>query len=143
MKLTTRLKGVISGGALLNGRELPDVAPETLGAQLMRSIRPLRDKFYNTTRGRLDYPALKDSHEYKDYRLLTKGLRSFDPSVLIGRREKIAFWVNLYNTVGIDGIASLGIRQSVTANNNIMLPTVNTFPAFIVPDDEFHLSRLR
>jgi hypothetical protein len=56
-------KGVISGGAWLNGRGLPDVAPERLGAEVMRSIRLLRDKFYDTTRGRVDYHALKDSHE--------------------------------------------------------------------------------
>jgi hypothetical protein len=112
--LTRRAKSLISGGLVLNdGEELPDVASENLGAELMLSIRRLRDEFYDTTRGLVDYKALKESDEYRNYRLLTNGLRRFDPSRLLGRKEKIAFWVNLYNTIVVDGIAALGIEQSV------------------------------
>jgi hypothetical protein len=79
----------------------------------MMSIRGLRNSFYDTTRGRVDYKALKESDNYRKYCLLTNGLQKFDPACLIGRREKIAFWVNLYNSIVIDGIARLGIERSV------------------------------
>jgi hypothetical protein len=112
--LAKRMKAAISGGMVLNdGDEMPDVHPENLSSELMLSIRRLRNRFYDTTRGRVDYHALRESEEYHQYRLLTNGLHKFDPSRLLGRREKIAFWVNLYNTIVIDGIARLGIQQSV------------------------------
>jgi hypothetical protein len=61
----------------------------------------------------VDYHKLRESEEYKEYRRLTNGLRDFDLRQLVGRRDKLAFWVNLYNTIVIDGIVSLGIKQSV------------------------------
>jgi hypothetical protein len=112
--LAKRFKALVSGGRVLNdGRELPSCAPDDLGGDLMRSIRRLRDEFYDTSRGRVDYQALQESDEYRDYRIVTNGLRTFDPSTLLGRKEKIAFWVNLYNTIVVDGIATLGIKESV------------------------------
>jgi hypothetical protein len=79
----------------------------------MRSIRGLRDAFYDTRRGLVDYYALRESSEYKEYRRLTNSLREFDVCQLVGRRDKLAFWVNLYNTIVVDGIVTLGIKQSV------------------------------
>ncbi len=109
-----RIKGALAGETVLNeGREEPEVAPEELAAELMRSIRRLRDLFYDTSRGLVDYDRLRESPEYRGYRLLTNGLRSFDLSRLLGRREKLAFWVNLYNTIVVDGIVALGVRESV------------------------------
>lgn len=114
LEFAERAKAAVSSVVVLNnGQELPDVRPEDLGGELMRSIRGLRDKFYDTARGLVDYQALKESDEFHYYRILTNGLHKFDPSLLLGRKEKIAFWVNLYNTVVVDGIASMGIKQSV------------------------------
>ncbi|UCE79217.1 MAG: DUF547 domain-containing protein [Nitrospiraceae bacterium] len=112
--LAQRLKAELSSGMVLNdGKEMPDVPEENLGSELMQSIRKLRDTFYDTKRGRVDYQKLIDSDAYRTYRLLTNGLQKFNPSSLLGRREKIAFWVNLYNTIVVDGIAKMGIQQSV------------------------------
>jgi hypothetical protein len=109
-----RLKAAISSGLILNdGDEMPDVPHEGLSSELMQSIRQLRNRFYDTARGRVDYQALKGSDEYRKYRLLTNGLKKFDLSGLIGRRDKIAFWVNLYNSIVIDGIARMEIESSV------------------------------
>jgi hypothetical protein len=109
-----RVKAAFSSSRILNtGQEMLDVPPENLSAELMRCVRRLRDEFYDTKRGRVDYDGLRQSDEFKKYRVLTNGLRAFSPSMLVGRREKLAFWINLYNTIVIDGIASLGIRQSV------------------------------
>ena len=112
--LVKRLRAVISGGIVLNdGTEMPGLLSENLSSELMRSIKGLRDRFYDTKRGRVDYSSLIKSEEYQQYRILTNGLQKFDPSKLTSRREKIAFWVNLYNTIVVDGIARLGIERSV------------------------------
>ncbi|KHE92155.1 MAG: DUF547 domain-containing protein [Candidatus Scalindua rubra] len=112
--LVKRLKAEISRGAVLNdGKDMSNVPEENLSSELMKSIRKLRYMFYDTKRGLVDYHKLTDSDEYRTYLLLTNGLQKFDPSSLLGHREKIAFWVNLYNTIVVDGITKLGIRQSV------------------------------
>lgn len=112
--LGKRLQALASPVRELNdGAELPDVAPGELAGELMRGIRALREAFYDTARGRVDYDRLRGSEPYRRYRVLTNGLRSFDLRWLVGRREKLAFWVNLYNTIVVDAVVALGVKQSV------------------------------
>ena len=114
LKLAKRVKALISSGIILNdGEKTLDVPPDSLSHELMQNIRQLRNRFYDTKRGRVDYPALKESEDFHNYRLLTNSLQNFDPASLLGRREKIAFWVNLYNTIVVDGIVRLSIEKSV------------------------------
>jgi hypothetical protein len=113
-RIAARARGLFSSDVVLNsGDETSAVTPEALAGALMRSIRALREAFYDTSRGLVDYHALRESSEYKEYRRLTNSLREFDLCQLVGRRDKLAFWVNLYNTIVVDGIVTLGIKQSV------------------------------
>jgi hypothetical protein len=59
------------------------------------------------------YDRLKVSAEFEYYRVLANGLRKFDPSHIVGRRAKLAFWTNLYNTIVVDAIVALGVKDSV------------------------------
>ena len=79
----------------------------------MKSIRRMRDDFYDTGRGGVDYDAIRGSDAFRRYRALTNGLREFDLDILPGDDERLAFWVNLYNTLVVDGIVSLAIEKSV------------------------------
>jgi hypothetical protein len=109
-----QIKGLFARETILNtGGELPKCETAKLAGELMRGIRALRDGFYDTDRGQVDYERMKNSPEFTHYRTLTNGLRAFDPSSLMGRKEKLAFWVNLYNTIVVDGIVTLGIKESV------------------------------
>ena len=109
-----RGKALFSGDRVLNGGEgEPSCTAEELSGLLMKSIRNLREKFYDTDRGLVDYDRLKESPEFAEYRLLTHGLRDYDLSKLAGRRAKLAFWMNLYNTIVVDAIVSLGVQDSV------------------------------
>jgi hypothetical protein len=47
----------------------------------------------------VDYAAIRSESKRPDsnYSLLLKELATFDPSAMINREEKIAFWVNVYN----------------------------------------------
>jgi hypothetical protein len=113
-RLAAKARGLFSSSRVLNsGKPMPEVPQADLAGTLMRSIRALRDAFYDTARSRVDYHALRESDQYQAYRLLTNGLRGFDLRQLVGRRQKLAFWVNLYNTIVVDGIASLGVKESV------------------------------
>ena len=110
----SHLQALVSPVHELNdGTELPALPPEELAGELMRCIRALREAFYDTGRGRVDYDRLRDAEEYRRYRVLTNGLRSFDLDLLVGRKEKLAFWVNLYNTVVVDAVVALGVKHSV------------------------------
>lgn len=108
------VRSLVTPGRVLNsGREEPSCPPEELAAELMRGIRSMRDSFYDTERGLVDYEALKGSDRFRDYRILTNGLREFNPENLIQREERLAFWVNLYNTLVVDAILSVGVQRSV------------------------------
>ena len=79
----------------------------------MESIGNLKKKFYNLSRGLVDYKAMKQAEEYEEYRQIAARLRTFDPESLTDPAEKMAFWINLYNTIVIHGIVELGIQSSV------------------------------
>ncbi len=61
----------------------------------------------------VDYAALRASPLYDDFRYCTTKLRAFDPSILPDGNARLAFWINLYNTLVLDGVITLGVRRSV------------------------------
>jgi len=61
----------------------------------------------------VDYAALRASPLYDDFRRCTGKLRAFDPSALPDWNARLAFWINLYNTLVLDGVIALGVRRSV------------------------------
>jgi len=62
----------------------------------------------------VDYAALRAGPLYDDFRRCTAKLRAFDPSALPDRNARLAFWINLYNTLVLDGVVALGVQLSVT-----------------------------
>ena len=99
---------------LNSGKEKPDCTLGELASELMKSIREMRESFYDTERGLVDYSALKESPAFAQYRVLSNGLSLFDPGTLKTREEKLAFWVNMYNTLVVDGIISRDVKRSIT-----------------------------
>jgi Protein of unknown function, DUF547 len=61
----------------------------------------------------IDYVALRASPLYDNFRDCTTKLRTFDPSTLPNRNARLAFWINLYNTLVLDAVIALGIQHSV------------------------------
>lgn len=62
----------------------------------------------------VNYAALHTDPFYDDFRSCTGKLRAFNPSALPDRNARLAFWINLYNTLVLDGVIALGIQHSVT-----------------------------
>ncbi len=61
----------------------------------------------------VDYAALRTSPLYDEFRRCTGKLRSFDLSALPDPNARLAFWINLYNTLVVDGVIALGVQHSV------------------------------
>jgi hypothetical protein len=65
----------------------------------------------------VDYDRLKKSQAYNEYRQeCSPRLGLFDPESLSSPEERLAFWINLYNALVMDGVITSGVTQSVGSN---------------------------
>jgi len=113
-KILPGLSLIFQKKILLNsGHSNSDSDLETLAHRLMKSIKKMISKNLDPSRGIVNYQSLCHSDEFKKYRELTNILEKFDLNTLRGRKAKLAFWVNLYNAIIVDGIITLGIEKSV------------------------------
>jgi hypothetical protein len=95
------------------GTVSPSPPSDDIASDLMVSIGDLKDRFYDLTRGLVDYGAMKRSAQYETYREAVSRLQRFDPFTIEDPSQKTAFWINLYNTIVIHGIVELHIKSSV------------------------------
>lgn len=100
-------ESVLNNGSPLDNKKTSDVQ------ELKVAIDAIKAQAYDTIHGRVDYSALSPSGAYQDYRQATGQLRTFDPLTLETRREKLAFWINLYNALVIDAVIAFDIQKSV------------------------------
>ena len=80
---------------------------------LTLAMADLKARFIEVEKGLVHYRAIHGSEEFKRYKELTKGLRSFDLRSLRERNQRLAFWINIYNTAVIHGVIELGLEKSV------------------------------
>lgn len=103
----------VDRGHVLN-REFDGEAVQVEVAAELRTIGDqLKMEAFDMERGLVDYRGLKDSPTYSGYRMVSGGLKHFDPAALRSREEKLAFWINLYNSLIIDAVISFGIEKTV------------------------------
>ncbi len=91
--------------------------PGDLSASLREAIGDLQAQFFDLEAGRVNYRAMKVSPEYAVYLQKAILLRKFDLGKLKERQEKLAFWINLYNTMVIHAVIDWDIRESVKERN--------------------------
>jgi hypothetical protein len=103
---------VLNSGPLAQSEAELDIA-----ARLRGDMNRLKGEFYDLEQGKVDYSAMRSSEAYREYTANTALLREFPLSALQNREEKLAFWINIYNTLVIHGIIELGIRESVREVN--------------------------
>ena len=84
-----------------------------IAAELKVAILALQDEAFDLERGLVDYQRLRSSDSFARYRECTAHLARFDPAELVSRNEKLAFWINLYNALIIDGVIACGLKRSV------------------------------
>lgn len=98
--------------------EAASASSEDLASRLMASIGEMKDTFYDMNRGLVNYQAMKASPQYQEYMELAAGLQAFDLDSLDSEPAKLAFWINLYNALVVQGIVELGLVSSVREVEN-------------------------
>ncbi len=85
-----------------------------LAAEIKRSINEFKSVAMDQNGKLVDYQQLSLNPVYGSYRELVSRLHDFDYSTLSSRDERLAFWINLYNTLVIDAVIQEGVKTSVT-----------------------------
>lgn len=114
-----------------------------LASKLMASIGDLKEKFYDMNRGLVDYKAMKNSAEYLNYLELAEQLHTFNLKILVTREQKLAFWINLYNTIVVQGIVELELASSVRDVTNFFTHICYKIGNYIFSPDEIEHGILR
>lgn len=93
---------------------LPPNGP-ALAAALREAMLALKAAAIDETGFHIQYARLNTSAAYRTYVYeLTPQLQVFDPATLTSREERLAFWINLYNALVIDGVIAYGVQRSVS-----------------------------
>ena len=109
-----RKLALLIGRAVLNsGPETTDMRVANPGDAMKRAMNVVRGQFYDGHSRKVDYAGIRASAAYDVFRGLAAQLASFDPASLGSDDERIAFWVNVFNTLVIHGVVELGIHESV------------------------------
>jgi len=86
-----------------------------LAAELKMAMAEFKIAAMDEDGYQVNYARLRESKVYAKYRdFCAPRLRFFDPSGLSGRDESLAFWINLYNALVLDGIINFSVQNSVT-----------------------------
>lgn len=98
------------------GREPPDAPAPDIAVELRSAIGIMKAEAFDPEHGAVDYARLRESPSYAEYRACTTELARFDPGSLTSKEERLAFWINLYNSLVIDAVIAFGLKDSVREN---------------------------
>ena len=97
---------------LNNSKEVKDCPFKHLSQEILAMISIIKPQ-YSKSNGNVNYCVIKNSAEYHKYKTLTERLRCYDLRFLKEENYALAFWINLYNALIIDGIITLEIKKTV------------------------------
>jgi hypothetical protein len=86
---------------------------QSIDIALTMAMADLKTRFIDAEKGVVHYKAIRGAEEFERYKDLTKRLQSFDLRSLQERSQRLAFWINIYNTAVIHGVIELGLENSV------------------------------
>jgi hypothetical protein len=109
------MDGVIWGSPIvLNKKESSGIVLEQpLDVALTLAMADLKGKFIDLETGGVQYGKIRDSDVFERYKDLAGELKKFDLASLKSREQRLAFWINIYNTMVIHGVIELGLQRSV------------------------------
>jgi hypothetical protein len=103
-----------SSPVILNSGAPSEISSEpSLDIALTLAMADLKAQFIDAEKGIVRYPAMRGSEKFRQYKDLSRGLRSFDLRSLKERAQRLAFWINIYNIAVIHGVIELGLEKSV------------------------------
>lgn len=106
------LTGVRRGNALNQGEQIVQSGSD-VAFELRQAMNAMKLDAVDRNTGAVDYQKLKGSPAYVSYRKTTRKLQSFSLDSLQTSEEKLAFWINLYNTLVVDAVISFGVGRTV------------------------------
>jgi len=113
MSFKSRIRNILWRGAVLNRGKEPSRMPfGVISQNMLAAIKEIRSR-YCTECGNVSYDVIRNSKEYKEYGMVTASLKGLDINKMEDEKEKLAFWINIYNALIIDGIIRVGIKSSV------------------------------
>jgi hypothetical protein len=95
------------------GDPLKISSDQRIDIALTLAMADLKARFIDPEKGLVHYRAVRGSEEFERYKDLTRGLKSIDLRSLQERNQRLAFWINIYNTAVIHGVIELGLEKSV------------------------------
>jgi hypothetical protein len=99
---------------LLNAGAPPPISSEQpIDVALTLAMADLKARFIDADSGVVHYKDIRSAQAFERYKDLTRELRSFDLRSLRERGQRLAFWINIYNTAVIHGVIELGLVRSV------------------------------
>ena len=105
---------ICSSPILLNSGDPSKISlGQPIDIALTLAMADLKARFIEVEKGVVHYGAIRGSEEFSRYKELTKGLKLFDLPSLRERNQRLAFWINIYNTAVIHGVIELGLEKSV------------------------------
>jgi len=103
-----------SSAIILNDKGSATIGLEqSIDVALTLAMADLKARFIDVEGGTVHYKGIQGSQEFEGYKKLTRGLRSFNLESLKNRGQRLAFWINIYNTGVIHGVIELGLERSV------------------------------
>lgn len=92
----------------------PELKAEMLAGNIKKTLNHTKDLAVSADGSQVDYQLLARNAVYQSYSELVCELRDFDYQELKGYDQQLAFWINLYNALVIDGVIQDDIKTSVT-----------------------------
>jgi hypothetical protein len=107
---------------ILNEIDNPDQLPRNAGVEITGELKRFMDmakiSAMNEQGTFVDYDQLRESQPYLEYReRCSPRMTYFDPGLFTSTEEQIAFWINLYNALIMDGVIAKKVTQSVGSNS--------------------------
>ena len=104
----------IGAERLNDGREQSPTDASALAADLRAFALFLQAEATDPATGRRDFHKVAESAAYREFRAhCISRLAGLDLDGLQTDAERLAFWLNLYNALVIDGVLTYGVRESV------------------------------
>ena len=113
MEETSYGVGLFSSITLNKGELTQATLEQPVDIALTLALAELKARFIDPEKGVVRYSAIRGSQGYERYQELTRALRPFDLRSLDTREIRLAFWINVYNTLVIHGVIELGLQHSV------------------------------
>ena len=92
----------VDRGRILNNEFDVKASHSEIASALRAIVDQLKLETFDTENGLVNYRWLKNSLTYTRYKRAAAGLRHFDPTFLRSRAERLAFWINLYNSLIVE-----------------------------------------